>query len=67
MLEAFDIKYLSHTIEKGQILANLVTEFTEGREKDGTEEGGTPDKGILTIMMTTRSLLWELYVDGATN
>ena len=30
MLGAFDIKYLPRTAIKGQILADLVAEFTEG-------------------------------------
>ena len=29
ILEAFDIKYMPHTSVKGQVLADLVTEFAE--------------------------------------
>ena len=32
-------------------------------EKDGTKEGGMPNKEMLVIT-TSRSLLWEIYVDG---
>jgi len=35
-------------------------------EKDDTEEGDMPNKEILMII-TSRSLLWELYVDGVAN
>lgn len=52
MLGAFDIRYLA--------------ELTEGMEKDGTKEGGMPDREILVITMS-HLLLWELYVDRATN
>ena len=36
ILEAFDIKYMPRTFVKGQVLANLVAEFTEtlGEEKE---------------------------------
>ena len=33
MLGAFDIKYIPRTAVKGQVLANLVSEFTEGAEE----------------------------------
>ena len=35
-------------------------------EKDDIEEGDMPNKEILMII-TSRSLLWELYVDGVAN
>ena len=34
MLEAFDIKYMTHTTIKGQVLTNLVAEFIEECTKD---------------------------------
>jgi len=66
MLGAFDIRYLPRTVVSGHVLANLVAKFTKGMEKDGTEEGGMPDKEILVIT-TSHSLLWELYVNKAAN
>lgn len=51
---------------KGQVLADLVVEFIEGMGKDGTEDGCMLDKGIMVVIMSC-SLLWELYVNGATN
>ena len=40
ILRAFDIKYMSRTSVKGQILADLVTEFAESplEEEVGKEE-----------------------------
>ena len=66
MLGAFDIRYLPQTAIKSQVLANLVAEFTEEMGKDGTEEGSMLDRGIM-VVTTSRSLHWELYLDGATN
>ena len=66
MLGAFDIRYLPQTAIKSQVLANLVVEFTEEMGKDGTEEGSMLDRGIM-VVTTSRSLHWELYLDGATN
>lgn len=34
MLRVFDIKYMPHTTIMGQVLADLVVEFTEVAEKD---------------------------------
>ena len=44
MLDAFDIKYLPRMAMKGQILANLVAEFTE--ELGDFEEGVKPEEAL---------------------
>lgn len=57
MLRAFDIIYLSHTTVKGQVLANLVVEFTEGMKKDGIKEGGMPDREIMVVTFATLGII----------
>ena len=49
MLGEFDIKYLLRTAVKGQVLADLVAEFTEGVGKYETEVKRTPDKEMSLI------------------
>ena len=44
MLSAFDIKYLPWTAMKGQILADLVAEFT--KELGDFEEGAKPKEAL---------------------
>lgn len=38
MLGAFDIRYLPWTVVKGQVLADLVTKFTEESDQFDSEE-----------------------------
>lgn len=45
MLEAFDIKYMPRIEVKGQVLPNLVVEFTEGGE-EGERSGKLGGKAI---------------------
>lgn len=61
MLEAFDIKYMTHMAIKGQVLANLVAEFIEECTKDkmlGFE---------IMVVSTSSFLAWEVYTDGVAN
>ena len=44
MLNAFDIKYLPRMAMKGQILADLVAEFTE--ELGDSKEGVKPEEAL---------------------
>jgi len=62
----FDIKYLPQTTIKGQVLANLVAEFTKGVEKGDSEEHGRLDREVMTITASPLPY-WELYVDGNAN
>ena len=66
ILGAFDIKYMPRTSIKGQVLADLVVEFTECPEE---MEGGSekPDEGLIDMVSVQCPPPWELYVDGATN
>ena len=66
ILGVFDIKYMSRTSIKGQVLADLVAEFVECLEKMNMEKHGMDEKsvGIVCIQCSTP---WEVYMDGAVN
>ena len=61
MLGAFYIKYMPPTDVKGQVLADIVTEFTEdfmGGDMSGSE---------ILVVSTPYLPYWEVYIDGAVN
>ena len=63
---AFDIKYIPRTSVKGEILANLVTEFTESEIEELPSDGNMDEK--LVGMISQYCLpTWEVHVDGASN
>ena len=66
ILGAFDIKYMPRTSIKGQVLADLVAEFTKCPEE---MEGGSEklDEGLIGVASVQCPPPWELYVDGAAN
>ena len=66
VLGAFDIKYMPRTSIKGQVLVNLVAEFTESPVEMEYEEQKLGRKPIETISLQGPSP-WKLYVDGAAN
>ena len=49
LLGAFDIKYMPRTSVKGQVLADLVAEFTEPSVETVTEEENMDGKSVGTI------------------
>ena len=61
MLGAFDIKYIPRTAVKGQVLAYVVTEFTED-----SMEGEVSGSEIL-VVSTPYLPTWAVYIDGAAN
>ena len=63
---AFDIKYMPRTSVKGQVLADLVVEFTESLIEVKVEEHRLEGKQVPTISLLG-PLPWKLYVDGAAN
>ena len=66
ILGAFDIKYMPRTSIKGQVLADLVAEFTEClKEMEG--ESKKLDERSIGVTSIQCTMPWELYVDGATN
>ena len=66
ILGAFDIKYMSRTSIKGQVLADLVAEFVKcpNEVEMGSEALVERLVGVASIQGLP---LWELYVDGAAN
>ena len=66
LLGAFDIKYMPRSSVKGQVLADLVTEFAEPSIEIVTEKEDMDGKSVGTI--SAREILrWEVYMDGAAN
>ena len=66
ILGAFDIKYMSCTSVKGQILANLVAEFTEPALEEMSTIQNMDGKSVGTISLQEPPF-WKVYVDGAAN
>ena len=66
ILGAFDIKYMSRTSVKGQVLADLVVEFVECLEEMNVEKHGIDEKSI-GLISAQCSTPWEVYVDGVAN
>ena len=66
ILGAFDIRYMPHTSIKGQVLADLVAEFTEPQIEELPSVGNIDEKLVGTISQYCL-LTWEIYVDGASN
>ena len=63
---AFDIKYMPRTAVKGQILTDLVAEFSEPslEEKGGMQSMDEKSVGAISLQGPT---CWKVYVDGTTN
>ena len=51
VLGAFDIKYMPHTPIKGQVLANLVAEFTEPLSKEVAATQSMDEELVGTIFL----------------
>ena len=66
ILGAFDIKYMPRTSLKGQVLADLVTEFAELPEEAEVKQHGVDEKSV-GLIFTQDSSSWKVYVDGVTN
>ena len=66
ILGAFNIKYMPRTSVKGQILADLVAEFTEPEIEELPSKGSMDEKLVGTISQYCLPT-WEIHVDGASN
>ena len=66
ILGAFDIKYMPHTFVKGQVLTNLVAEFTEIPSDDKLEVQNMDGKSVGVISLQ-EPLSWKVYIDDAAN
>ena len=64
ILGVFDIKYMPRTSIKGQVLANLVANFTESPLEDRMEKQDMDGKSIGLVSLQ-EPLSWKVYVDGA--
>ena len=66
ILGAFDIKYMPRTSVKGQVLADLVAEFTETPVEGESNEHCMDEKSVGQIAVQ-EPLQWKVYADGAAN
>ena len=57
---------MPHTSRKGQVLADLVAEFTEPPIEE-LELAGDMDEKLVGTISQYRLPTWEIYVDGALN
>ena len=66
ILGAFDIKYMPRTSIKGQVLTDLVAEFTEP-EIEELPSWRNMDEKLVGMISQYCLPTWEVYVDGASN
>ena len=66
ILEAFDIKYMSCTSIKSQVLADLVAEFAEPSFEENGERPNMDGKSVVMVSLQ-EPLSWKVYVDSAAN
>nr|XP_023900715.1 uncharacterized protein LOC112012567 [Quercus suber] len=66
ILEAFDIKYMPQTSIKGQVLADLVAEFSEPLIEAVAEKRSMEGKSVGAISIPGPPC-WKVYIDGAAN
>ena len=66
IMGAFDIRFMPCTTVKGQVFADLVTEFAEP-----TPEGGggplNPNGKLIGIVFQQEPTCWKAHVDDAAN
>ena len=66
ILGAFDIKYMPRTSVKGQILADLVADFTEPALEEMSMTQNMDGKSV-DIISLLEPPFWKVYVDGVAN
>ena len=66
ILGAFDIKYMHCTSIKGQVLADLVAEFTKPKIEK-LSSGENMDEKLVGTISQYYLLTWEVYVGGVSN
>ena len=66
ILGAFDIKYMPRTSVKGQVLTDLVAEFTKIPTEERGEEENTDGKSV-GVIFVQEPLSWKVFIDGAVN
>ena len=63
---AFDINYMPRTSVKGQILADLITEFAESPVENESNKHCIDEKSV-GLIAAQEPLQWKVNVDGAAN
>ena len=66
ILGVFYIKYMPRTSVKGQVLVDLVAEFTELLEEAEMKQHDMDEKSV-GLISTQDVSSWKVYVDGAAN
>ena len=66
ILGAFDIKYMSRTYVKGQVLADLVVEFAKTPFEEKVEKQNMDGKSVGMVSLQ-EPLPWRVHVDGVAN
>ena len=66
MLGAFDIKYMSRTSIKGQVLVDLVAKFAESSTEENVEKQDM-DRKLVGMVSSQEPSPWKVYVDSASN
>ena len=66
ILRAFDIKYMLLTSVKGQVLTDLVAEFTETPLEERVEKQNMDGKSVRLVSLQ-EPLSWRVYIDDAAN
>ena len=66
VLGAFDIKYMPRISVKGQVLADLVAEFTEPPLEEISTTQNMDGKSVGIISLQEPSF-WKVYIDGVAN
>ena len=66
ILGVFYIKYMPRTSVKGQVLVDLVAEFTELLEEAEMKQHDMDEKSV-SLISTQDVSSWKVYVDGAAN
>ena len=61
-----DIKYMSRTSIKGQVLADLMAELAESLLEEEVGKQDMDEKSVYVVSLQ-EPLSWRIYVDGATN
>ena len=57
---------MPHTSMKGQVLADLITEFAECPEEANMKQNDIDEKSV-GLISTQRAPSWRVYVDGVAN
>ena len=63
----FNINYMPRTFVKGQVLTDLVAEFTESPWEEQGGEKQNMDEKLVGVVSFQKPLSWRVYVEGTAN